>query len=398
MSVLAGIVLTIAAVGALINFAAATLTWRRFSGARPCWPHGKKGGLEARAPEGGETRASEGVALLKPLHGVSAALGDNLASLLEQDYPGPMRMLCGAARADDPAWAAVPDGPVERAVTGEPGCANRKVGNLMGLEARADEAVLVLSDADIRVSPSYLSAVMAALGQPGVGAVTCLYIGDGRGGRWARLAAMDIDYRFLPNAALGLATGLASPCFGSTIAMRRETLARIGGFAAFKDVLADDYEIGRAVRRLGLKIAIPPIVVTHLCGERSFGELIAHELRWARTIRRIDPAGHGGSLLTHAFALALIGGGLGAAAGLPLGLAIGLPAAVLTARLAGKALIDRATGANGGPWWLLPARDVLSFAIFLASFASDTVAWGGRRYRVRRGGVLSELQEPISQP
>jgi ceramide glucosyltransferase len=138
-----------------------------------------------------------------------------------------------------------------------------------------------------------------------VGLVTCLYRGEAHGGLWARLAAMAIDYRFLPDVLVGLALGLARPCFGSTIALRRETLRAIGGFDAFVEQLADDYAIGAAVRAAGLTVAIPPLIVRHGFSERTAFELLRHELRWARTLRAASPAGYAGLAITHPLPCAL---------------------------------------------------------------------------------------------
>src|SRR6185437_14622995 len=110
--------------------------------------------------------------------------------------------------------------------------------------------------------------------RPGVGLVTYLYRGEVRAGLWARLAAMAIDYHFLPNVLVGLAMGLARPCFGATIAMTRHMLEAIGGFDAFLAQLADDNAIGEAVRKAGFTVAIPPLVVTHTCAERGPLELL----------------------------------------------------------------------------------------------------------------------------
>ena len=77
-----------------------------------------------------------------------------------------------------------------------------------------------------------------------------------------QMSAMGIDYHFLPLCWYGVGIGLATPCFGSTIAVRKSVLAEIGGFAAFGERLADDYEIGRAIRARGYQIAMPPFVVT----------------------------------------------------------------------------------------------------------------------------------------
>jgi ceramide glucosyltransferase len=197
---------------------------------------------------------------------------------------------------------------------------------------------------------------------------------------------MGINYQFLPNALFGAAIGLAYPCFGSTIALRRRTLEEIGGFVAFRDSLADDFEIGRAVRRRGYRLAYPPILVSHRCAEQGFRELWTHELRWARTVRIVDPLGHWGSILAHPLAWALLAAALLRFS--PAGLAC--IATVVAARLFLKARMDHIAGSAAGPAWLLPIRDLLSFAVFIASLFGGTVEWKARRLRIGNDGAISE--------
>ena len=335
---------------------------------------------------------SPNVTLIKPLHGAHPRLDETLARFCDQDYAGRVQIVFGVHDAADPAVAVVrdlqrrhPDLDIELVVDARLHGANRKASNLINILAHARHDILILSDADIVVDRNYVGGVVAALGAPGVGAVSCLYVGRDDGALWSRLSAMAIDYQFLPSVVLGRALGLAQPCFGSTIALTREVLNAIGGFAAVRDHLADDYEIGRAVRARGYQIAMPPMVVAHLCPEASLRELIGHELRWARTVRQIDPAGHAGSLVTHPLPLALL-------SALFLGLtppSTSLILTIIASRVVLKACVDAATGARVGSWWLIPFRDVLSFGVFVASFAVNTVGWQGRRFRVGRDGVLS---------
>jgi ceramide glucosyltransferase len=206
---------------------------------------------------------------------------------------------------------------------------------------------------------------------------------------WSSLSALAIDSHFLPSVAVGMELGLAKPCFGSTIALRRETLDALGGFGAVADELADDYALGAAVRGLGLKVAIPPFTIGHVCNERSFGDLVKQELRWARTIRQIDPAGHAGSLVAHPLAFAAIGACLDPG---PADLVV--LAAALLLRI-GVCLADEACfGIRRHPYWLVPARDLLSFGLFLASFAGRGVSWRGHSYGVTPRGVLIPKAEP----
>ena len=67
-------------------------------------------------------------------------------------------------------------------------------------------------------------------------------------GLWSQLAAMQINFSFLPGAVVGDAINVGGGCFGATIALRRDVLDRIGGFARLRDELADDHRIGDAVR------------------------------------------------------------------------------------------------------------------------------------------------------
>ena len=127
---------------------------------------------------------------------------------------------------------------------------------------------------------------------------------------------MSINTYFLPNVVLARSIGLAQPCFGATIALRSETLDEIGGFHAFADCLADDYAVGEAVREAGYDVAIPPFSVGHVCFEQTAAELLRHQMRQSRTIRSIDPVGYAGAIITHPFALALLGTLLGSPVGL----------------------------------------------------------------------------------
>lgn len=332
------------------------------------------------------------VSILKPLHGAAMGVEAAFASTFDQTYSGRLQVVFGLHDASDAAAAVVdklrkdnPQAHIAVVVNDTQHGANRKLSNLINMLPAAEHDVLVVSDADIETPADWLSGVVTALSEPGVGAASCFYIGAGEG-YWPKLAAMGISYRFLPNALVGVASGLAHPCFGSTIALTRETLTEIGGFEHFANVLADDYEIGGAVREKGYRLAYPPLLVKHLCGERSLGELWLHELRWARTIRTIDPLGYLGSIVTHPLPLGLIGAVL---LGFSPGGLVTL-ATVAAARLFLKYRIDHIAGASAGPAWLLPVRDMLSFVVFLASLAGREVDWQGERLKIGARGAISQ--------
>ena len=336
------------------------------------------------------------VTVLKPLHGAEAGLFESLSSFCAQDYPGPVQIVCGVQSAGDPAVTVVRE--IERAFPGlqldlvvdpRQHGSNRKVSNLINMAAEIRHDVVVLADSDMRVAPDYLRRLAGELARPGVGAVTCLYHGIPLGGVWSRLSALSIDTHFLPSIAVGLGLGLAKPCFGSTIALTTATLEEIGGFRAVADDLADDYELGAAVRRLGLDVVVPPFAIGHVCAELSFGDLFRQELRWIRTIRQIEPAGHAGSILAHPLPLALLAVCLA-----PGALTLASCGVAILARMALCLAVERSFGLRRHSYWLVPARDLLSFAVFVASFFGRDVSWRGHSYGVTPRGVLIPKAEP----
>jgi ceramide glucosyltransferase len=342
------------------------------------------------------------VTILKPLHGAEPALYTNLAGFCAQDYPGSVQIVFGVDDPADPAIAAV-----HRLMADFPGCdialtvnsrrhgSNAKVSNLINMMAQARHDVLVMSDSDIVVDRDYLQRIVASLEQPGVGLVTSLYRGeaaaDASSRLWARFAAAAIDYHFLPNVLVGLAFNLAAPCFGSTIALRRETLEKIGGFEAVANQLADDYALGALVRDKGLTVVMPAVVVTHVCAEKTAREFFTHELRWARTIRSVDALGYTGLALTHALPFALLGIAFGGITPASI-----LAVAALACRFALQVELDRAFRLRDDVFWMGPLRDVLSFAVFVASFFGRGVEWRGRRYAVRADNTLAYYGEAKS--
>ena len=184
---------------------------------------------------------------------------------------------------------------------------------------------------------------------------------------------------------VGVACRLAHPCMGSTIALTRKTLEAIGGFAPFADLLADDHAIGAAVRALGLEVVVAPPIVLHACSESSLAALWRHELRWNATVRMLDPAGYAGSAVTHGFAWSLLAVACGAG-----GWVIGV---ALLARLALAARIDALVGRQTAPLWWLPARDLLSFGLYVAAFFTRSVDWRGSRLHMAADGRLSAETE-----
>jgi len=338
------------------------------------------------------------ISVLKPLRWAEPGLTDNLRSFADQDYPD-FQLLLGVRDPADSAlpvaYALIRERPlcdIELVVDPRAAGSNLKVANLENMMPATRHDLIVLADSDMRVTRDYLAIVTAPLADPGTGIVTCLYKGVPTGGLWSRLAALHINFGFLPGALAGDVLDIGGGCFGATIALRGEVLERLGGFARLRNELADDHRLGAAVRGLGLASVLSPYIVENRVTERSFACLWRHELRWARTSRAMAPAGFAGSVITHtvmvtALAAAVWGSGAAAWGCVGISLLLRWMSAVVTAR---------ARDLPGTGLWRLSLRDAWSFAVFLSSFFGRNVFWRDQLFRVEPSGQMSvEGDKPI---
>jgi ceramide glucosyltransferase len=354
-----------------------------------------------RRPQDASTAPFTPVTILKPVCGLEPNLESNLRSFCQQDFPAAVQVIIGARSADDPAIAvarrvaaSLPDRDITIVTGAYTLGANQKVNTLARMYGAARHDLIVIADSDIHVGPTYLQRVVAPLADPSVGIVTCLYRGAPTASLWSRLGALAQDEWYIPSVLVAVAFGSSAFCAGATMALRRDVFDAIGAFDALAPYLADDYELGARVRQLGLQSVVSryePIVTVD---ERGFSGLVTHELRWMRTIRTVQPVGHAFLFITFALPMTLLPAPvLGRWAAV-------LPALAVMLRVAlHYVLRDRPNpDLEPGPpqfgydrWslWLVPLRDVVSFVVWAASFASRRVTWRSQALRVHSDGVLS---------
>ena len=330
------------------------------------------------------------VTILKPLCGDDYELAANLRSFCRQDY-GQYQIVFGIQRADDPALPVVraimaefPHVDIALVIDSQRQSHNMKIANLQNMLPAAKYPYLVMADSDMRVTPCYLADVVAPLVDPTVGAVTCLYRGQSGGGLWSQLACLQINHNFLPQAILGELMQIGDGCFGATIAMRRDTLDSIGGFQTIGHALADDHMLGQALRAKGKRIVLSRHIIDNIIIEPDFDTLYRHELRWARTVCIMQRNGYIASVITFPWVFALLATVTGA---LP-ALTYPLLAAVAGLRLLAALAVTLSLRL---PFWslaLVPVRDLLSFAVFVASFRGNAVQWRGQTFHINPSGSI----------
>jgi ceramide glucosyltransferase len=134
-------------------------------------------------------------------------------------------------------------------------------------------------------------------------------------------------------------------------------------------------------------VIIPAIAVGHSCAETTFTALVRHELRWARTVRLINPKGFAGSIMTHAVPLALIGCLLPGFAHI----AVAIFMVAAAARVWLLTRINRQFALRDPIWLVLP-RDLLSFVVFVGALFATRVDWRGARFTVSSAGAIAPDQ------
>ncbi len=331
------------------------------------------------------------VSILKPLKGADPEMYESFRSHCSQDYPE-YEIVFGVSDPNDPAIESVkalqqefPDRRIKLIVSPQILGANVKVSNLAQMLDAASYDHLIVNDSDIRVQSHYVRRVTAPLADARVGVVTCLYRGVAGPTLGSRLEALGISTDFCAGvlAARQLEGGIRFG-LGSTLAFRRADLEKIGGFASFVDYLADDYELGRRIAELGLKVKLSRVVVeTHLPSYDLLG-FFAHQLRWARGVRDARPGGYVGLVFTFGLLWALLalvasGGAFWAWSGLTVALALRFAVALAVSQgvLEDYEVLEDV--------WLIPLRDLLAVVIWILSLAGHTVTWRGDRFLLKNG-------------
>lgn len=335
-----------------------------------------------------------GISVLKPLKGVEQGLEENLLAMLNQTHPE-FEVIFGAADEADPALdlarrisARFPQQKT-LVVSGSANAGlNPKVRLLQHLETFATHDLILVSDSNVRPEPTYLCSledVQAAHGAALVHSVLAGSMGHTLGERLE-----DMQLSGWVAASVCFTSQLGDPVvIGKSMLMERRALTSVGGFQGVRDILAEDYILGRRLRQAGYRIALCPEVLSVINSGRGIGGFFNRHVRWGQMQRTIYPVAFFASLAAQptpffALSLALAEGPLAWAAALAL--ATKWSTELLLARYVAGRL----------PWrtaCVLPLKDVLFIFVWCVALTKRTVHWRGHRMRVGPGSQLMPLPE-----
>jgi len=336
--------------------------------------------------------------LLKPLHGADPGLESYLETFFTQDYPAYEILFC-ARTANDVGLetarrvaARHPEIPVQFLWTdGKPDSINAKVASMELMEAHAAHEILVISDSDVRVAADYLRSVALPFADPNVGGMCCLYRGVAvEGGLWARLEAVGMSVEMSAGVlAARLMEGMQFT-LGPTMAFRRETIRRMGGFKVTADYCSDDFILGNETYKLGQTVVLSHHSIDHMVLHSGLMGSLKHQVRWMKSTRCSRPKGHFGTALTFSMPFGLLALAACAWLGKPMW-GLGLFAFAIATRLALSIGVGRLVVRDTSWFGLLvlyPIRDLMGFCFWAASYTGRRILWRGRVFELLPGGKM----------
>jgi ceramide glucosyltransferase len=335
------------------------------------------------------------ISILKPVCGIDANIENNFTTYLTQDYPY-YEVLFGVLDQSDSALPFLnrmaAEFPNTSAIAGSAIAGhNNKVSILHNLAKSATGEILVITDADTRVTPDFLKCITAPFEDDSVGVVTCFYRGVTPHTLADAIEGLHMTCVFAPGVACSRFLRMIDFALGAATAIRKSTLLEIGGFEAIKDHLADDFQLGHRAANAGYRVVLAPLVVDIALSGAGFRQVLARELRWSRTTRTSRSWGHFGLIASFGFAYALL---YALATGFsPIG--IGILATTISVRFVSAYAGCRCLGDREllRRLYLLPIRDILSFFIWIIGYFSRNVTWHGRRLNLSNDGRIIAAED-----
>jgi len=336
------------------------------------------------------------VSLLTPICGLEWELETNLISFCQQDYPKYQIIFC-LQNQSDPCLHLLKKikdkfSYLDIQIVTNPKTIgnNLKISNLANALAITKYPILVITDSDIQVKSDYLRQVVQPLQDDSVGLVTCLYTSLTKG-FLAAFEALEISTQFHPRVLTARKIEGLKYAFGSTIVMRKKILEEVGGFFKIADHLADDYQLGNLVAKLGYRVILSNYIVDHRLANVTWGSFLARQSRWAKCIRVERFWGYLGLVFTQGTVISL---SLLVATGFApwafLVFLITWTVRLLMAQIVGVKFLEDSVARKY--LILVPIRDIVSFLLWGYNLVGNRINWRDYKFELTKGGKLVKIK------
>ncbi|MFK7992008.1 MAG: glycosyltransferase [Sandaracinaceae bacterium] len=328
------------------------------------------------------------VSMLKPIKGCEEGLADNLRTFFAQDYPAPIEVVFATTEPDDAAL------PVARAVAAEfpdvttkfvfsdPNFGlNPKVANLEGALRGASHELVLQSDANVRVRPDYLRRVVSEMIAEDGHLLSSMVVGVGERSVGATLHNLQLSAFIAPGCCFALHFFGIACVIGKSMLFRKSDLEEVGGLGLVRDILAEDYVLGRHFQRAGKKVLLSTTTAENVNVDATVESFLARHVRWLKMRATIHVPGFVADLVANSTALSLLAfltSGFDPFFGVVL-IAHALVKATADVYLLGR---TRGTPMRWRHRFLAPLRDILMMAIWPWAAFSRSIEWRGSRLRL----------------
>ena len=353
------------------------------------------------APPSGEVNSSPiffpPISILKPLKGLDDKLFDNLESFCLLDYPE-YEIIFSLQNENDPACKVARNikerYPEKNITIHVERCSfglNPKINNLIPAYRVSTNPYILISDSNVMADSNYLQEIVCHMKDPDVGLVSNLIRGMGGHSIGAVFENLHLN-SFIMGSVSFLDRFLKMPCVvGKSMLMRKSDLEAIGGFAAVKDVLAEDYLIGKLMHESGKRVVLSRHMINNVNEYWDIRKFLNRHTRWGKLRWQIGGLKYISELLGNPVFIAslpLLFQG-------PSQLTVAFAAAVSLVKTAGDFFMGRRIGSDlkVSSYFVGPLKDVLIGFIWFVPLLSSTVVWRGNRYIIGKDSMLSPCPE-----
>jgi ceramide glucosyltransferase len=345
------------------------------------------------------------VSILKPLRGLDDNLFDNLASFCTQDYRS-YEIILSLQDLNDPAYKVAkkiqekyPDRDISIVVEKCHVGLNPKVNNLIPAYRKSSHPYVLISDSNVMVDRNYLREIMRHTQDPSVGLVSNLIRGVGGRSIGAVLENLHLN-SFIIGSVSFLDRVMKMPCvIGKSMLMKKDDLEALGGLTAFKDILAEDFIIGREMRRSGKKVVLSNHLISNVNEYWNIKRFLNRHTRWGKLRWQIGGVKYFSEILANPFfvaALPVLFKG-------PSREALSFAAIIGLIKVLGDSVMGRRVASMSGElglrttspfiYFLAPLKDILIGIVWFVPLLSSTVVWRGNRYVIGKDSRLSPCPE-----
>ncbi len=268
---------------------------------------------------------------------------------------------------------------------------NPKVNNLIPACQKAKYDHILISDSNVMAGEDYLKETAKHMRDPRVGLVTNMIRGLRARSFGSLLENLHLN-SFILGSVCFLDHYLHMPCvIGKSMLLRKTDLESIGGFNAVKDVLAEDFVIGKLIHEQGRKVVLSDYAVNNINEFWSLGKFLNRHTRWGKLRWQIGGIKYLSELIANSVFISCI----------PLLLigfsrpTVALPLAVSVIKILGDLYLGKKTSADmrSRAYLLTPLKDLIIGCIWFVPLLSSTVVWRGNRYLIGKDSMLSPCPE-----